>query len=251
MTIRGKRNLVEAGVLLAVLATWAVFTHTTTFRIKTVLAEAAYPKSQHNNPDMSTRLRLLAGMSWPNSRNHADMAMELAGMGESAVPTLAEAFRQGPNASASECLAGSSLRRIGAPAVAPVVAMLQAPDNGTESRMRAATLLRNLGPAAKSAAPQVLQVVNEPSGYIRFAALQALATIDPPTALARGLPIVREELSHPKSDTERWWAKYALFEIGAVTPESRALIEQELAKGQYAPAFAKWVRTHKPGEDFP
>lgn len=249
MVIRSRRSAVEAIVLIGAIMGWVAFTQTTSFRVKTVLAEGMYPKSSGDRPDTGQRLRLLAGMSWPKSRDTSDMVAELAGLGEPAVPALAEAFQAGPEGHPNNVLAGEALVKIGSSsAVDALVAIIRQADNGTYSRLRAVDRLGHLGARAKAAVPALVEVMQEPGGFLRFAAIKALALIDPDLALERGLPIVRDMLANEANVTDRWWAQLALFYIGPRTEETRCMIERELAAGPYVRPFAEWAGTHGPGE---
>ena len=243
MTIRSKRSVLDGFLLSAAVLGWVLYLHATRLRADAVCAEETYPRSPTIRPGLRARLQLLAGLALPNTWIISQMIEELADLAELAVPVLAESLRTAPPGHPSSYLACCALESLGPPAADAVTAIVANPDNNTSNRLQAATVLRNMGLQAVSAAPGILQILRVPDGCVRFAAIQALACIDRRLALEHGLPLIREQLQRDDCPESRYWAVQALLAIGPANEEARALIEQQREQGPHLQTFANWART--------
>ena len=133
-------------------------------------------------------------------------AYALASRGEEGVPLLVQALRQqaaslrqrnleADYTNPSQLDAVFGLSAVGAPAVAPVAALLD--DQAWWVRAAAADVLGDLGETARAAVPQLIRASSDDSAWVRRNAVEALGYLAP--AAAAAVPALSRRLSDQDS----------------------------------------------------
>ncbi len=129
-----------------------------------------------SKPKPPDPVALVEKLKSPEAAVSGAAALELIGVGESAVPALVELLRD-PDPS-HRALAARTFWAMGARASGAASALGDAlADSDTPVRVGAAMALDNMGPPAAPAIPALVQALRDPSGVVRLWAARALGRI--------------------------------------------------------------------------